>query len=59
MKWTGMSLAAGVITWFRIPGHERQNTLRAALIAMLVFAAVTIAITGLVTFMSWAMPDRP
>jgi hypothetical protein len=59
MKYTGISLAAGVITWFRIPRRERQNLVRSAFMAMPVFAAVAAAIIVVITLMSWAMPDRP
>jgi signal transduction histidine kinase len=58
MKYTGISLAAGVVTWFRIPRRERQNV-RSAFMAMLVFAAVAAAIIVVITLMSCAMPDRP
>jgi len=40
MKWTGMSLWAGVITWFRLPKGERRVTLSAAFVAMGVFAVI-------------------
>jgi hypothetical protein len=38
MKWTGISLLTGFALWFRMPRSIRQTTVRAAFVAMLIFA---------------------
>jgi hypothetical protein len=53
MKYTGISMGAAFITWFRIPRRERRGILRAALSAMLVFVAVFGAIAGVILVFAW------
>ena len=53
MKYTGISMGAAFITWFRIPRRERRGILRGALAAMLVFVAVFGAIAGVILLFAW------
>lgn len=58
MKYTGVSGLAALIVWFRIRKRIRRQTLRGALMAMLVFGALVAAlfgIAGLIRLVDWAL----
>lgn len=48
MKYTGISMGAGLVSWLRIPRKERSGILRAAFIAMLLFGTALAAVAGLI-----------
>jgi hypothetical protein len=51
MKWTGISLWTGIALWFRMPRNIRRTTVRASLVAMLIFAAAIGAIFGVAWYL--------